>query len=89
MGGRAAVTMLDMATSKGEAGGGEHRGKAMVRIPADVFDAMRRLADKNDRPLTREIRQALIAWLESKGEWPPPGGAPEPKKRGRPRKPKE
>ena len=49
----------------------QHRSKNMVRIPDDVFEAVRRLAEQNDRPITREIRQALIAWLEAKGCWPP------------------
>jgi hypothetical protein len=63
--------MLGMAKKKPK--GDAHRSPHLVRIPVDVFEAIRRLAEKNDRPITREIRQALIAWLEAKGEWPPKG----------------
>ena len=52
--------------------GDQHRSNHLVRIAPDVFRAMKALAEENDRPLTREIRQALIAWLEDQGRWPPP-----------------
>ncbi len=35
-----------------------------------VKNAMRALADKNARPLTREIEQAILAWLAKHGMMP-------------------
>jgi hypothetical protein len=50
-----------------------HLSGKMVRIEDDVHAALQRLAADNDRPLTRELRRAVIAWLEAAGKWPPPG----------------
>lgn len=47
-----------------------HRSQHMVRLPADVFAAMRALAEENDRPLTREIVRMLTAGLVAEGRWP-------------------
>lgn len=52
----------------------QHRSPHMVRLAADVYEAMKSLAAENDRPMTREIRQALIAHLEAAGHWPPQEG---------------
>lgn len=48
-----------------------HKSGRMVRLPDDVAGLMEELARENDRPLTRELRQACIAWLTAKGKWPP------------------
>lgn len=34
-----------------------------------VFQKVREAAEANDRPLSREIRQAMIAWLRGLGMW--------------------
>jgi hypothetical protein len=47
-------------------------GKRFVRLAPDVFAAMKAVALEGNRPLTREVRQALIEYLERKGMWPPP-----------------
>lgn len=68
--------MIDtMAKKKGdEAKGDRHKGGRMVRIPDDVFEQMRQLADEGNRPITREIRQALIEYLTARDRWPVEGG---------------
>lgn len=40
----------------------QHKGR-MVRIPHDLHAQMSTLANRNDRPLTREIARALAAWI--------------------------
>lgn len=63
--------MLGMAKKRTTDGkGDQHRSNHLVRLSPDVFEAMKSLADENDRPMTREVRQALVAWLKSKGRWP-------------------
>lgn len=47
-----------------------HRTNHMVRLAPDVFEALKRSAQKGNRALTREVRAALIAWLIAQGEWP-------------------
>jgi predicted transcriptional regulator len=49
----------------------QHRSTNMVRLPDDIHRAMKGLAQANGRPLTWEVRQALMAWLQAKGQWPP------------------
>lgn len=49
-----------------------HRSGQMFRQDEDVMNLMRQLAEQGNRPLSREIRAALIAWLTTKGMWPPP-----------------
>ena len=39
----------------------------MVWFPDPIKKAMTELADKNDRPLTREIDRAIRAWLTQHG----------------------
>jgi predicted HicB family RNase H-like nuclease len=50
-----------------------HLSGKMVRLSEDLHAQMVRLAERNDRPLTREIRRVLVAALEAEGLWPPPG----------------
>jgi hypothetical protein len=49
----------------------QHRSPHMVRLSAEVYQAMKALAEENDRPMTREVQQALIAHLKAAGKWPP------------------
>ena len=51
----------------------QHRSPYMVRLAEDVFRAMKELAEEENRPMTREVRQALIQYLESKNRWPKGG----------------
>jgi hypothetical protein len=49
----------------------QHKSSNMVRLPDDVYLAMKAEAEANDRPLTREVVRALTAYLEARGKWPP------------------
>jgi 5-methylcytosine-specific restriction endonuclease McrA len=46
------------------------RSRSFVRIRPDIFAAMKALATAGKRPLSWEVRLALVAWLRSKGRWP-------------------
>lgn len=52
----------------------KHKPAHMVRLRPDLFGLLKALADEGNRPLTRELQAAVIAWLEQNGRWPPPGG---------------
>ena len=45
-----------------------HLPNKTVRIPEDLYDRLRALAEKTDRPLAREIRRALEAHLKANEE---------------------
>jgi hypothetical protein len=65
--------MLDMAKKKPKGGDRDrHQARALVGIPLDVHQQLKRLAEKNNRPLTWELRAALVKFLEENGMWPPP-----------------
>jgi hypothetical protein len=40
----------------------------LVRVPIDLYRRMKALAERNDRPTSREIRRALEAHLRAEGE---------------------
>jgi hypothetical protein len=52
------------------------RQKNMVRVQDDVHELMKQLAERNSRPLSWEVRLALIAHLQAAGMWPPPPAPP-------------
>lgn len=77
-------SLLGMSTDK-KSEGDRHKSRRVVRLPDDLHQAISRLADRHERPIAREVKLALVAWLRQHGEWPAEGEAPEPKK-GRPKK---
>lgn len=44
---------------------------AMARLSADVHGQLKILAERNNRPLTRELRALIIQHLEENDLWPP------------------
>jgi hypothetical protein len=38
------------------------------RIEDDLLDALRRIKDRDGIPLSEQVRRALRAWIEGKGE---------------------
>ena len=76
-------TTAVMGTDKKTGDGDRHKSKRVVRLPDDIHEAISRLAGRNERPIAREVKLALVAWLRQHGEWE--GDAP-PAKKGRPRK---
>jgi predicted DNA-binding protein len=44
-----------------------------VRIPLNLYEKLRELANRNDRPVSREIKRALEAHLRANEESPPAG----------------
>lgn len=69
--------MPDMAKKRGKGGKppdeDRHLSHAMVRLPADVHQQLKILAERNNRPLTRELRALIIRHLEENDLWPPEG----------------
>lgn len=51
-------------------GKSQYRPYNAVRIPADLYERMKKLADANDRTATKEIVRAIKTYLE-KHEQPP------------------
>jgi predicted transcriptional regulator len=47
-----------------------HRSKAMVRLDDEVHAQLKKLAERNNRPLSWEIKSILIKALERAGLWP-------------------
>ena len=55
-----------------DAVGDQHAAKKMFRVEDDIHAGYKALAEKNDRPMSREVRAALIKHLKDNGLWPPP-----------------
>ncbi len=51
----------------------KHKAKKMFRINDELHGLFRELAEKNDRPMSRELKAALTDYLKKHGMWPPPG----------------
>jgi hypothetical protein len=49
-----------------------HLSHHLVRLPADVHQQLKKLADRNNRPMSWELRHLVIRHLEENGLWPPP-----------------
>lgn len=47
-----------------------HRSRRMIRLPDDLHDAISGLAETNGRPITMEVRRALLDWLARHGRAP-------------------
>lgn len=52
-----------------------HKSATLVRLAGDVAGALKQLAEEEDRPLTRVVRQAMIEFLRGRGKWPPRGSS--------------
>lgn len=50
----------------------QHRARKMFRIEDDIHRGYKILARRNDRPMSREFRAALIEHLRKNGLWPVP-----------------
>jgi hypothetical protein len=50
-----------------------HTSRTLVGIPKDVHAQLAKLAERNNRPLTWELRALIIKELEAAKLWPPPG----------------
>jgi hypothetical protein len=49
-----------------------HVAKNMIRVSDLIYQQLKLLASENQRPVSWEIRLALIRHLEQHGKWPPP-----------------
>lgn len=47
-----------------------HAPNHMIRVPADIYEALSGLAQDNDRPVSREVQRALLDWLARHGRAP-------------------
>lgn len=56
-----------------------HKSQKMFRLDLDIHEALKEICEEEDRPISREIRSALIDRLKAKGKWPRP---PKPKNGG-------
>jgi predicted DNA-binding protein len=58
-----------MATmSKKKAAQDRHSPHRLVRVPIDLYERLKALADRNDRPVSRELKRAIEGHLRSEGE---------------------
>jgi hypothetical protein len=49
-----------------------HRARRVVRVADDVHQAMALAAEESERSIGREVRVALVEYLEARGMWPRP-----------------
>ncbi len=68
--------MMGMAKKKSgdEPQKDRHRPHRMVRLPVDVYEQLMKLAEQNDRAISRELRRIVIEELKRQSLWPPTGG---------------
>jgi hypothetical protein len=64
--------MIGMA--KKPKAGDRHGPRNLVNVPPEVHAQLRKLAERNCRPISWELRLALIKHLEEAGLWPPEKG---------------
>lgn len=50
--------------------GNRHAPNHMIRVPADIYEALSGLAQANDRPVSREVQRALLDYLARHGRAP-------------------
>lgn len=55
-----------------EAPADRHTSKKMFRVSEDIHRGFTILSERNDRPMSREVRTALIKHLREHGLWPVP-----------------
>lgn len=51
---------------------GDRAARSMVAVPPDLHEQLKKLADRNGRPISWELRRILKRELEQEGLWPPP-----------------
>jgi hypothetical protein len=49
-----------------------HKARKTISLEPGLYAHLQALADRNDRPLAREVRRILIDHLKREGLWPPP-----------------
>jgi hypothetical protein len=45
--------------------GDRHLPYKLVRIPGPLYERLREVAERNDRPVSREVRRALEAYIQA------------------------
>jgi predicted DNA-binding protein len=55
---------------------GQYRPFNAVRVPADLFERLKKIADHNDRTTTREVTRAIKEYLDKYEKTLPPSGEP-------------
>jgi hypothetical protein len=48
-----------------------HLSHRMLRVPEDLYLQFKKLAERNDRPMSWELRRVLVELLTANGLWPP------------------
>jgi hypothetical protein len=48
-----------------------HKARNMVALHPDLHRQLKKLAERNNRPLSWELRKLIIDHLEQEGLWPP------------------
>lgn len=51
-----------------------HKSREMIGIERRLHQQLKKLAAKNNRPITWELKPLIIKLLEENGLWPPPEG---------------
>lgn len=49
-----------------------HADRHLVTVKGDLFRQLKKLAERDDRPLSWQLRRLLVAGLAAEGLWPPP-----------------
>ena len=57
--------MQTMRKRKADRSSDRHLPYKLVRVPDELYRRLKALADKNDRPISRELKRALEAHLRS------------------------
>lgn len=65
------ITMLHMAKKKKKTGS-RHLDRHMVSLNGDIYEAMRLIAQQNQRPINWQIRLFLIEAAKAAKVWPIP-----------------
>jgi hypothetical protein len=61
----------DVNATEGKGRGADrHKSKRLMRLPNDLAEALERLAERNDRPVTWELRRAVVAYLRANDALP-------------------
>lgn len=52
-----------------------HGPRNMIALPDDVYEGLKELAERNDRPITRQVKSIIIEVLRREGLWPRPASS--------------
>jgi hypothetical protein len=61
------------AESAPEKGADRHLPRSMVALPPRMHRQLKKLAERNNRPVSWELRHVVQKHLEENGLWPPAG----------------